>query len=97
VVQEVQKQVPNAEVTAYGNGFQVMAPLSKSVVLRKRRITVEEDSSGQCRLKHMKESNGMWGSCCDKNIPPNGKEYANLDEVIDNLDKVIAFINEVFY
>jgi hypothetical protein len=86
----VNDQVPNAEVTAYGNGFQVMAPLSKSAILRKRRITVEKYSSGKWLLKHMKDGNSGWQSCCDNNIPPDGKIYPNLDTVI-------AFINEVFY
>jgi hypothetical protein len=84
----VNDQVPNAEVTAYGNGFQVMAPESTSIT-RKRRITVVRSSSGKWLLKHMKDGNSGWQSCCDNNIPPDGKIYPNLDEVI-------AFINRVF-
>jgi hypothetical protein len=77
----VQKQVPNAEVTAYGDGFEVIA--------KKRRITVTRTTSGKWLLKHMKD--GMYGyqSCSDWNINPNGKEYPNLEEVI-------YFINQVF-
>ena len=81
VVQEVQEKVPNAEVTAYGNGFQVIA--------RKRRITTVMRSSEEWLLKHMKDGIRGWQSCCDYNIHPDGKIYPNQD-------MVIAFINEVF-